>query len=95
MKSLNVYEIVKGMKDFMEKVGEPLTDSQYHSMAGYLGGSIKLAQYNLASHIAMNAVLEQECDDLIKELTRVKEICLRECGVGVVNEVILAKYKII
>ena len=27
------------------------------------------------------------------ELLRVKEICLRECGVGIVNEVVLAKIR--
>ena len=40
-----------------------------------------------------NAQLRQEKAELVEELLRVKDICLRECGIGIVNEVILAKVR--
>lgn len=35
--------------------------------------------------------LRKQNDELLAELERVKEICLRELGIGIVNEVVLAK----
>lgn len=37
--------------------------------------------------------VEQQRDELLAELLRVKEICLRECGIGIVNEVVIARAK--
>lgn len=37
--------------------------------------------------------VEKQRDDLLAELLRVKEICLRECGVGIVNETVIARIK--
>ncbi len=31
--------------------------------------------------------------ELLAELLRVREICLRECGIGIVNEVVIASVK--
>jgi hypothetical protein len=31
--------------------------------------------------------------ELVDELVRVRDVMLRECGIGIVNEVILSKYK--
>lgn len=38
-------------------------------------------------------VAERQRDDLLDELLRVKEICLRECGIGIVNENVIASAK--
>lgn len=37
--------------------------------------------------------VRKQRDELLAELLRVKEICLRECGVGIVNEVVIASAK--
>lgn len=37
--------------------------------------------------------LKQQRDELLAELLRVKEICLREVGIGIVNEVVIASMK--
>ena len=39
-----------------------------------------------------NKVTKQR-DELLAELLRVKEICLRECGIGIVNEAVIANVK--
>ena len=39
------------------------------------------------------ARLTTQRDELLAELLRVKEICLRECGIGIVNEVVIASIK--
>ena len=36
---------------------------------------------------------KRQRDELLAELLRVKEICLREVGIGVVNEVVIANAK--
>ena len=37
--------------------------------------------------------LKQQRDELLAELLRVKEICLPEVGIGIVNEVVIASMK--
>ena len=39
------------------------------------------------------AELEKQRDTLLAALLRVKEICLRECGIGIVNEVVIDSVK--
>ena len=49
--------------------------------------SLEVAYDNL---LAQLKAVQAECDELLAELLRVKEICLREVGIGIVNEVVIA-----
>ena len=48
------------------------------------------SQRALAAQCKQTKELERQRDELLAELLRVKEICLREVGIGIVNEVVIA-----
>ena len=54
-----------------------------------LGKMLKLADKQRTSIFN----LERQRDELLAELLRVKDICLREVGIGIVNEVVIARVK--
>ncbi len=58
---------------------------EYASTGGFHAVSAK-------NFIEFMAVCRQR-DELLAELLRVKEICLSECGLGIVNEVVIASVK--
>lgn len=80
-------------------IGE-LTKAQRHSNASRIVACVNalahISTEQLESGELLNLGLEikdlrKQNDELLAELERVKEICLRELGIGIVNEVVLAK----